>query len=151
MSSHALIIHICSVFCIFFFRRSAWKQRPKWKLWKRSELELCDVVWWWLMWTGCYPSWAFSFFFFFRFVSFFVESFSFFLDLVRPFLDLVRCHAGSVVFVCCFGQSSVWELSHVELGQRFSLLPPNSSSPSLSIPPELFHNYLMKLIIWSPP
>lgn len=58
------------MFCVlyfFFFRRSAWKQRPKWKLWKRSELELCDVVWWWLMWTGCYPSWAFSFFFFFSF------------------------------------------------------------------------------------
>ncbi|CAN6548427.1 unnamed protein product [Malus baccata var. baccata] len=29
-----------------------------------------------------------------------------------------------------------------EFGLRSSSLPPNSSSPSLSIPPELFHNYL---------
>ncbi|RXH80106.1 hypothetical protein DVH24_041253 [Malus domestica] len=67
---------------------------------------------------------------------------SLFLDLVRPFLDLVRCHARSVVFVLHFAPSFASELTDIQLGLCSSSLPPNSSSPSLSIPPELFHNYL---------
>ncbi|KAM1171354.1 hypothetical protein ACFX2G_022086 [Malus domestica] len=41
-----------------------------------------------------------------------------------------------------FGTSFVVVLKGGEFGLRSSSLPPNSSSPSLSIPPELFHNYL---------
>ncbi|KAM1194961.1 hypothetical protein ACFX2I_021616 [Malus domestica] len=41
-----------------------------------------------------------------------------------------------------FGTSFVVVLKGGEFGLRSSSLPTNSSSPSLSIPPELFHNYL---------
>ena len=53
------------------------------------------------------------------------------LDLVRPFLDLVRPNP-------LFTLLSVSEFSDIEFRHHFSSFSSNSSSPSLSIPPELF-------------
>ena len=60
------------------------------------------------------------------------------LDLVRPFLDLVRPNSVSVIFIFQFFKGSISKSSDIESNLRPSLFPSNSSSPSLSIPPELF-------------
>lgn len=61
-----------------------------------------------------------------------------FLDLVRPFLDLVRPRTVSVVFVFQFLTDSISKSTDTEFGRCPSPFSSNSSSPSLSIPPELF-------------
>lgn len=70
--------------------------------------------------------------------SFFLVSPSGLLDLVRPFLDLVRPHAVSVFFIFAFVEDPMSETTDIGFDLRLSPLPSNSSSPSLSIPPELF-------------
>jgi len=80
--------------------------------------------------------------FYFCFLSF-LEASSFLflssvLDLVRPFLDLVRPPSFSCVFFLRLVTSHTSEMSAVRFGHRLSPFPPNSRSPSLSIPPELF-------------
>ncbi|KAM1083171.1 hypothetical protein EV1_021442 [Malus domestica] len=57
-----------------------------------------------------------------------------------PFRDFQKSEDQNESFE--FGTSFVVVLKGGEFGLRSSSLPPNSSSPSLSIPPELFHNYL---------
>ncbi len=92
--------------------------------------------------TRCYPTWAFypTFFFIqsiiypFLFIFLFVSL----LDLVRPFLDLVRPHSVSVVFIFLFLIGSISKSTDIESNLCPSLFLPNPSSPSLSIPPELF-------------
>ena len=73
------------------------------------------------------------FFFLFSFSSFFHL-----LDLVRPFLDLVRPDSVCVIFIFQFFKGSISKSTDIESNLRPSLFPSNSSSPSLSIPPELF-------------
>lgn len=123
-----------------------WKARPKWELepwrlriWDCRET-LCDGFE--LMWIGCYPTWAFILPLFFIFFHLSSSNHFLLLDLVRPFLDLVRSHAGSIVFLFRILTNSAPEFSDVEFGLRFSPFPPYSSSPSLSIPPELFGTIL---------
>ena len=60
------------------------------------------------------------------------------LDLVRPFLDLVRPDSVCVIFIFQFFKGSISKSTDIESNLRPSLFPSNSSSPSLSIPPELF-------------
>lgn len=72
------------------------------------------------------------------FISFPFFFFFCLLDLVRPFLDLVRPDTVSVVFVFQFLTGSASKFIGTEFGRRPSLFSSNSSSPSLSIPPELF-------------
>ena len=70
--------------------------------------------------------------------SFFFVSPPSLLDLVRPFLDLVRPHAVFVFFVFVPSEDPISKSTDIEFDLHPSPWPPNSSSPSLSIPPELF-------------
>uniref|UniRef100_A0A9I9EM00 Uncharacterized protein n=1 Tax=Cucumis melo TaxID=3656 RepID=A0A9I9EM00_CUCME len=59
------------------------------------------------------------------------------LDLVRPFLDLVRPNTITFSFTIHLISYSILGYTHIEFEYNLSLFPPNSSSPSLSIPLEL--------------
>lgn len=61
-----------------------------------------------------------------------------FLDLVRPFLDLVRPHVLFVLVIFHCVTNSILKSVDIEFNYRSSSFPSNSSSPSPSIPPELF-------------
>ncbi|KAI9123310.1 hypothetical protein K1719_006199 [Acacia pycnantha] len=55
-----------------------------------------------------------------------------------PFLDLVRPRMESMVSVLTSVKDSISEPADIAFDPSVSPFPPNSSSPSLSIPPELF-------------
>ena len=81
-----------------------------------------------------WPVLSYLSFFYYLFVFFLF----FFLDLVRPFLDLVRPHFLFFVSIFCIIINFTSKCLDVEFWLIFSPFPSNSSSPSLSIPPELW-------------
>lgn len=81
-----------------------------------------------------WPVLSYLSFFYFLFVFFLF----FFLDLVRPFLDLVRPHFLFFFSIFCIIINSTSKCFDVEFWLIFFPFPSNSSSPSLSIPPELW-------------
>ena len=106
-----------------------------------SSLVKTLIAGWWprlvgVNWVLSYLSFFFVFFFIF-FIVFFLFSFSRLLDLVRPFLDLVRPCCAHFFFVFHLVMNSIPAPTDIEFGHRSSPFPPNSCSPSLSIPPEL--------------
>lgn len=110
--------------------------------WSMKGLNLVVLMLICAWWVRLDVNWVLSYLsFFFSFIVI-PSSNHFLLDLVRPFLDLVRSHAASVVFLFAFLTHPAPEFSDVEFGLRFSPFPPYPSSPSLSIPPELFGNYI---------
>uniref|UniRef100_A0A2P2J7N9 Uncharacterized protein n=1 Tax=Rhizophora mucronata TaxID=61149 RepID=A0A2P2J7N9_RHIMU len=64
--------------------------------------------------------------------------FSALLDLVRPFLDLVRPRSVFLPSILCVFRNFISESWDIKLEYFLVLFPLNSSSSSLSIPPELF-------------
>lgn len=70
-----------------------------------------------------------------------------FLDLVRPFLGLVRPRVVFIVFLFHLFIDPVSLFTDTRLIYLLSLFLSNSSSPSLSIPPELSYPKICVLLI----